>query len=334
MNERIYLLTGGTGNLGSNLSKALIDKKERVRALIREKSVSKAYPGVEIAIGDIRDNASLEKFFEVPEGLDVYVIHCASIVTMDPDFDQRVYDVNVTGTKNIIDMCISHNVKKLVYISSTGAIPELPHGQKIVEVDHFDPNQVVGYYSVTKAMASQLVLDAIKNDNLDASLIHPTGIFGPYDYGLSLVTKNIIDVIEGRVTFGIEGTFNAVDVRDLAAGVIACCDKGRKGEGYILSNDTLTMMELYNEVTKWAGVDPITRVVPIWLARIFAAFSQVVSKFTGKPGMITSFTVYNLVRNNEFDSTKAQQELGFSSRPFEETIHDEVGWLQEEGYIQ
>ncbi len=333
MNDKIYLLTGGTGNLGSNVSKALIDGGERVRALIRQKSIAKAYPGVEIAIGDVRDQESLEKFFEVEAGLDVYVIHCASIVTMDPDFSQLVYDVNVTGTQNIIDQCLKHRVKKLVYISSTGAIPELPPGNKIVEVDHFDPDKVVGYYSVTKAMASQQVLDAVREYDLDASLIHPSGIFGPYDFGLSLVTQNIIDVAKGKVPFGIEGTFNAVDVRDLAAGIISCCEKGRKGECYILSNETATMMELYDEVTKWSGTKPIKLVIPIWLARIVAFIGGIISKITKEPAMITTFMIYNLVRNNDFDSSKAQKELGFFSRPFSKTIEDEVAWLKEEGLI-
>ncbi len=333
MNDKIYLLTGGTGNLGSNISKALIDSGERVRALVRQKSIAKAYPGVEIAIGDVLDQKSLEKFFEVEDELDVYVIHCASIVTMDPDFSQFVYDVNVTGTQNIIDQCVNHNVKKLVYISSTGAIPELPKGNKIVEVSHFNPEKVVGYYSVTKALASQMVLDAVKNHDLDASLIHPSGIFGPYDFGLSLVTQNVIDVAKGKVPFGIEGTFNAVDVRDLAAGIISCCEKGRKGECYILSNETATMMELYNEVTRFSGAKPIKLVIPIWLARIVAFIGEVISKITGEPALITTFMIYNLVRNNDFDSSKAKKELGFSSRPFFETIKDEVAWLKDEGLI-
>lgn len=88
--------------------------------------------------------ALLRKFFTVPEGTDVYVIHCASIVTVNPDYNQKVMDVNVGGTKNIIDLCLSTpGFQKMVYVSSTGAIPELPKGQKIAEVDHFEPERMV-----------------------------------------------------------------------------------------------------------------------------------------------------------------------------------------------
>ena len=155
----------------------------------------------------------------------------------------KVRAVNVDGTANIIDQCIKHKVKKLVYISSFGAIPEAPHGEKIKEVDNFEQTEgLVGFYSVTKAEATQLVLNAVKeHPELDASVIHPTGICGPYDYAFGPVTSMVMQFIKGEMKMGISGTFNSVDVRDLAAGVIAACDKGRRGECYILSNMVVTM---------------------------------------------------------------------------------------------
>ncbi len=107
---------------------------------------------VDTCIGDVTDLESLERFFRVDNNQEIVVIHCAAIVTLNPDFNQKVYDVNVTGTKNILDACIAHEVKKLVYVSSTGAIPELPHGKSIKETDHFDPDPVVGYYGKTDSI--------------------------------------------------------------------------------------------------------------------------------------------------------------------------------------
>ncbi len=143
------------------------------------------------------------------------------------------------GTANIIEKCLKHRVKKLVYISSTGGIPELPSGQKIKEVDHFWPRDgLIGCYSETKAEATQLVLDAVKrHPDLDACVIHPSGICGPYDYAFGSVTCMVRDFTLGKIWMGIEGTFNSVDVRDLAEGVIAACEKGRRGECYIMSNE-------------------------------------------------------------------------------------------------
>ena len=94
-----------------------------------------------------------------------------------------------------------HGVKKLIYISSTGAIPELPAGQKITEVNHFWPrNGLIGYYSETKAEATQLVLDALeKYPELDACVIHPSGICGPYDYAFGPVSSMVRDFVQGKM---------------------------------------------------------------------------------------------------------------------------------------
>lgn len=116
----------------------------------------------EVIQGDVTDLDSLERFFDLPKGEDAVVIHCASIVALSPEPSQKVYDVNVTGTHNIVDLCVKHAVRKLVYISSTGAIPELEQGRTIVEPERFDPDGVVGYYSKTKALATMYVLEAAR----------------------------------------------------------------------------------------------------------------------------------------------------------------------------
>ena len=106
----------------------------------------------EIVYGDLCNPDSLEEFFKVPEGTETIAIHVASMVTVNPDFNQKLIDVNVGGTKNMIKKCLEHpECKKMVYVSSTGAIPELPKGQKIKEVNQFNPEKVVGWYSKTKA---------------------------------------------------------------------------------------------------------------------------------------------------------------------------------------
>ncbi len=331
--DRIYLLTGAAGLLGSNISRQLVDAGETVRALVLQGDPAVAYvpKQVQIVYGDLLDMDSLKELFTVPEGSEVIVIHSASIVTMNPDPNPKVYAVNVDGTRNIIDMCLKHKVKKLVYVSSTGAIPELPHGQKIREVDHFLPTDgLVGYYSVTKAEASQLILDAVRwCPDLDASIVHPSGICGPNDYAFGPVAKTVSQYINGEVKIGLEGTFNSVDVRDLAAGVIACCDKGRRGECYIMSNELVTMKELYEIINKTADLDIHAKILSKGIAAAAVKLLKMQGRFTGEEPVLTDFALYNMTRNNDFDCTKAKQELGFSCRPFEETIRDEVNWLKE-----
>ena len=336
MVRRMYLLTGAAGLLGSNVSRKLIEKGEQVRALVLAGDPAAKYipEKAEIVTGDVTDTASLERFFTVPEGTEIYVIHSASIVTLDPAPNEKVYAVNVTGTQNIINKCVSHKVKKMVYISSTGAIPERSGNLPIKEVKHFNFQGLVGYYSVTKALASQLVLNAVDLvPEFDASIIHPSGICGPDDYSYGPVADFIIQYAKGKMSAGIAGTFNSVDVRDLAEGVIACCDKGRRGECYIMSNSLVSMKEMFCLINEATGLNYNPKILSPRIAKGLAKVMEVTGKITDKPVLLNEFAIYNLTRNNNFDCNKARKELDFHCRPFEETIRDEVVWLKTEGKL-
>ena len=335
MKNRIYLVTGAAGNLGSSVCSQLLEKDERIRALVLkgDPAAERVPRNIEITIGDVTDTASLERFFTVEDGSEVIVIHCASIVTTSGDYSKKLYDVNVGGTQNIVDKCLELKVKKLVYISSTSAIPELPNGQKITEVNHFSPDGIVGHYGKTKALASQAVMDAVNQKGLDASIVFPTGICGPDDFAYGPVANFIIDYVSGKMPGGVAGSFNAVDVRDLADGVISCCDKGRKGEGYIMGNTCVSMKEMFQIISHASGAKEVKTILSIPIANVLVKLLGLGSKITGKPALLTAFMVYNLTRNNNFSSEKAQRELEYHTRPFEETISDTVKWLINEGKI-
>ena len=339
MSNRIFLLTGAAGFLGSNICRQLLERGERVRALVlpNDKSVKYIPKKVEIVYGDLCDDSSLEPFFTVREGDTSVVIHCASMVTVNPDYSEKLMAVNVTGTRNILTRCLAHpECEKLVYVSSTGAIPELPKGTKIKEVDKFEPNdptKVVGAYSQSKAKATQMVLDTVRVMGLNACVVHPSGILGPLDYAVGETTGTLIKIIKGEMPVGIEGSFNLCDVRDLAAGCIAAVDKGRKGECYILANEEVTLKDLCGMLHKECGAQEIKFYLPLNLADKIAQVAEKQAAKKGKKPLMTTFSVYNLARNNSFDYSKAKNELGYTTRSYQETIHDEVKWLKEEGLI-
>ena len=136
MSNNLYLVTGAAGFLGSNVCRQLLDRGDQVRALVlpNDPAIKYVPEEVEVIKGDLCDAASLEPFFAVKDGVTTICIHVASMVTVNPDFSQKLVDVNVGGTKNIIEKCLEHpECKKMVYVSSTGAIPELPKGQNISE---------------------------------------------------------------------------------------------------------------------------------------------------------------------------------------------------------
>lgn len=336
MSNIMYLVTGAAGFLGGTICRQLIARGDTVRAFVlpNDKAAKYIPKEAEICVGDLCDKKSLERFFAVPDGVETIVLHIASIVTVDPDYNQKVIDVNVGGTKNIIDMCLKHKeCKKMVYCSSTGAIPELKKGVRIKEVEYFDESNVVGCYSQSKALASQAVLDAVKEYNLNACIVHPSGILGPEDFSGSETTNTVIDIINGAMPMGIAGSFNLCDVRDLAGGTIAAADKGKKGNCYILANEEVSFKDFSKMLADEAKCKKVKIFLPIGLADFIAKILEAKAKKSYKKPLMTTFSVYNLARNNSFDSTKARKELGYKTRSYRETIRDEINWLRKEGRI-
>ena len=341
MNDnRVYLLTGAAGFLGSNICAQLLAEGKKVRALVlpNDKSVKFIPKEVEVVLGDLCDEASLEPFFAVPEGCTSVIIHCASMVTVDPGYSEKLMAVNVGGTRNIITKVLAHpECEKMVYVSSTGAIPERPHGTPITEVSQFtpcDPKKVVGAYSLSKATATQMVLDSVKVMGLKACVVHPSGILGPNDHALGETTRTVLQIIKGEMPMGMQGSFNLCDVRDLAAGTIAAIDKGRVGECYILANEPVTLKEMCEMIQREYTAKKISVYLPLGLADKIAQMLEKQAEKSGKKPLMTTFSVYNLARNNVFDYSKAKWELGYTTRSYQETIHDEVRWMIEEGLIE
>ena len=338
-NNRYYLLTGAAGFLGTNICMQLLEAGCKVRALVlpNDKSVKFIPEQVEVVLGDLTDAPSLEPFFTVPEGCTSVMIHCASMVTVNPNYSEKLMAVNVGGTRNIITKVLNHpECEKMVYVSSTGAIPEQPHGTPITEVSKFtpcDPKKVVGAYSQSKAAATQMVLDAVNVMGLKACVVHPSGILGPNDHAIGETTNTLLQIIKGEMPMGMQGSFNLCDVRDLAAGTIAAIDKGRVGECYILANKTVTLKEMCDMLHAECNAKKIKFYLPLDLADKIAAGLEKQAEKIGKMPLMTTFSVYNLARNNEFDCTKARTELGYTTRSYEETIHDEVQWMIAEGLI-
>ena len=336
MSNTLYLVTGAAGFLGGHVCRQLIARGDKVRAfaLPGDKAIQYIPEGVEVVEGNLCNMEDVEKFFTVEDGVETICLHIASVVTVTPDYSPLVMNVNVGGTKNIIHCCKKHEeCKKLVYCSSTGAIPEEKKGRKIREVMYFDEDQTVGCYSRSKALATQAVLDAANIEGLNACVVHPSGILGPEDPALGETTKTVIDIIKGEMPMGMDGSFNLCDVRDLAAGTIAAADKGRKGECYILANEEVSFRDFCKLLNEESGCKPIKQFLPLGLAYKLAAFMEKMAAKSGKQPLMTTFSVYNLARNNSFDYSKAERELGYTTRPYVETIRDEITWLKENGHI-
>lgn len=333
--SRMFLVTGAKGHVGNTVIKELLLNGENVRALAMPQDRTKSLYGLNIPIfeGDVCDIASLEALFQHDQNDELIVIHTAGVVSISSKQDRMIYDVNVNGTKNIISMCKKHGAKRLIYVSSVHAIPEKPAGEMITEVDHFDPALVEGYYAKTKAEATQLVLDSVK-DGLDAVVVHPSGIIGPNDYGRAHMTQMIIDYLEGRLTACIEGGYDFVDVRDVAKGIIAAASEGRSGECYILSNTYIDVVALLENLHQLSGKRRIKTVLPRWFALMTAPLAELFYNMLGQPPLFTRYSLYTLYSNAIFSHEKATRELGFKPRSIRLTALDTITWLIENKRIK
>ncbi|WP_312831958.1 NAD-dependent epimerase/dehydratase family protein [Sedimentibacter saalensis] len=329
--NNIYLVTGAAGHLGSVLSKQLIKAGENVRALVlpdEKHTPEKA----ELYFGDVRDKESIRHCFENLNDHQLVVIHCAGIVSIASKFNQAVYDVNVTGTRNIVDLCREYRVSKLIYVSSVHAIPEKPKGITITETTEFSADHVVGLYAKTKAEATAYILDAARR-GLNACVVHPSGITGPYDNGRGHITTLVIDYYKRRLTSGVNGGYDFVDVRDVADGIIAACEKGRQGECYILSNRFFKISEILDILHEITGKRKIKSFLPLWFVKVTAPLAELYYQILKQPPLFTSCSIYTLNSNALFSHQKATSELGYTTRETKETLNDTINWLKENGRI-
>ena len=327
--NKIYIITGANGFLGNNIIRKLEqEKNSEIRAFVLKGESIKSLENLKCKIyyGDITKKETLASVFENTDGKEVFVIHCAGIVYIKSKYNPLVYNVNVNGTKNIVDKVLNINAK-LVYISSVHAIPE--SDGVITETVDFDPNKVEGLYAKTKAEAAKYVMDAVKNKNLNACIIHPSGIIGPNDYGNSHLTELVKEVASGKLFACVKGGYDFVDVRDVADGVINACNKNTKGECYILSNKYITIKELSDIICDCVKRKKINIVLPIWIAKIFASFFEIYYNLKKQTPLFTKYSLYTLSSNANFSNEKAKKELNFKNRDMIDTIKDTIKWINQ-----
>ena len=330
--KKVYIITGASGFLGNNIIRRLKqDNDNEIRAFVLNGESIKSLENLKCKIyyGDVTKKESLSSIFENTYGKQVFVIHCAAIVYIKSKYNTFVYNVNVNGTKNIVDKVLEINAK-LIYISSVHAIPERPKNELITETTNFNPDHVRGLYAKTKAEAAAYVMYAVKNKNLNACIIHPSGIIGPNDFGNSHLTELVKEVSNGKLLACVRGGYNFVDVRDVADGVISACKNGTKGECYILSNKYITIKELTDLICGLQGRKKIKIVLPISFAKIIAPVFEIYYNLKKQTPLSTKYSLYTLSSNSNFSNEKAKKELNFKNRSMKDTIKDTVEWLKQQ----
>ena len=323
--EKTYLVTGACGHLGGTLVRLLERTGAQVRGLRLPEEQARDRAHVTYYPGDVRDRDSLRLLFRGLADREVVVFHTAAIVDISGEVTPQMHDVNVNGTKNILALCREYGVKRLVYVSSVHAIPEKDGYAVLREVDRFSPQQVTGGYAKTKAEATQAVLDAAAQ-GLDAVVVHPSGILGPFDGTGNHLVQLVKEYAGGKLPACVKGGYDFVDVRDVAAGCLAAAEKGRSGQCYILSNRHYEVQEVL-AMAKTLCHGRRLPVLPMWMAQAAEPLLGWVARVKKQRPLYTKYSLYTLRSNDRFDHGKATAELGYRPRDLRQTVRDTLRWL-------
>jgi len=327
----VILVTGSTGHVGNVLVKELAGRGESVRAIaLPGEDVSMIdLPGVEILRGDIRDR---DFVIAACKGIDT-VYHLAALISIMPTMKKQVRDVNIGGTENVIHACKAQRVGRLIYTSSIHAFTELEPGSFIDENVPFNPARTSGVYGKSKAEAVLNVLTAAR-EGLNAVVLCPTGIIGPFDYRLSEMGNMIRLFASGKLRVGIEGSFDFVDVRDVVKSEIEASKKAKAGEVYILGGEAVSIRELTDILHQITGIKRVDTFLRSTTAYVLSALTTLYYMLSKSKACFTPYTVHTLTRNYRYSHEKAAKALGHTPRKVSESLRDAVEWLSGYGIIR
>jgi dihydroflavonol-4-reductase len=327
----LTVVTGATGHLGNVLLRSLVaEGATGLRAVVApgHSTASIADLDVEIVEADMRDYASLLDAFR---GADT-VFHLAGIVSIAAGGFERLRETNVGGTRNVLAACREAGVGRLVYTSSVHALVEPPHGTCLDETLLIDPARVRGAYAKTKAEATLLVFAAAE-EGLDAVVVFPSGIAGPYDYRPSETGQLLLDCFSGRLKAYVDGAYDFVDVRDVAQGLITAATKGRRGHGYLLSGHEITVKELLGTVENITGARAPRWRLPFGFTRTVSFLIPAYYWVRRERPLFTTYSLDVITSNCLMSYEKAERELDYSPRPLRQTLEDALRWFRQAGML-
>jgi dihydroflavonol-4-reductase len=320
----MWLVTGATGHIGNVLVRKLLDRGEKVRALILPGESRESISGLKVEAfeGDI---LNMDSVFESMQGIKG-IFHLAGVISIMPGQNPFVRKVNVEGTKNILRAAAEKRIK-LIYTSSIHAIQRVEEGV-IDESVPYDMDNPYGAYDRSKAEATLEVLNAARS-GLEAVVACPTGVIGPYDFRGSMMGAVIHGAAVAKPTLYVDGAYDFVDVRDVADGLIAAAEHGKRGESYILSGQKITVRYLLETVREITGKHFFQMKIPFDLAKFAAIFTPMYYRFANETPRFTPYSLEVLQSNSNISHAKATRELGYKPRPIFDSIRDAVKWFLE-----
>ena len=326
----IALITGGSGHVGANLVRELSSRGYEVRCIDFDND-HRAFEGfnVELVKGNIIDISTLDNAFKDVE----VVFHTAAVISLDRKDKDLIRSVNVGGTENVCEMSLRHGVKKLIHFSSVDAFVREPLEDPLYENRSLvtDPNAVP--YDLSKADAQRIVLEYC-DKGLNASIIHPSGIFGPNDFKPSLFGQEFINIANGKRPYSINVGYDYVDVRDLCKTSVDCIDKGEIKQNYIVGGNYMDFVYMSEVMSEILNKKLIRSTLPFGFIYMSLPGSYISSLIKKTPRAITMDSIHTIkVQNKNIPSSLSKEKLNHNPRPVEETIQDTIEFFQKRGLI-
>jgi len=321
-------LTGSTGHVGTALANVLCERGYSVRAVVHRRTTGLEGLPVEKVEASLSDPESLRHAFSGSE----VVFHTAARISITRSDIAEVVKTNVAGTRNVIKACQAVGVRRLVHFSSIEAFCPLPLDSTLDEGRNLEDGSTGSPYALSKANAEIEVRTAIA-EGMDAVILNPTAIVGPFDYRPSLMGRALIAFATGGIPMLIDGGYDWVDVRDVAEAAVCAAERASRGSRYLIGGRWASMGEIARMVCEAAGRRAPRLTCPFFIARLGAPFSSFFSLLLAKEPLFTGYSLGALRGNRAISHERAQRELGYQPRDLDETVRDTWRWFTEKGLV-
>ena len=326
---KLALVTGATGFVGANLVAALTQTGWRVRVLHRSSSRLHALDGLtfEPALGDVLDRDSVQRALE---GCQV-VYHAAGVADYWRSSRERMFQVNVEGTRHVMAAALAGGVPRVVHTSSAAALGIPPLGRPATEAQTWNVSPNRFPYGHSKHLA-ELVVQEYVAQGLPAVIVNPTVILGPRDVNLGSDSL-IVGVYKRQLPFVLPGGVNVIGVADVAAGHLLAAARGRVGERYLLGGQNVSVPAFARLIGEVIGVPAPTLVLPRVSVAPLAALTGLASRVSPWPLPVTADLIRLGAEPFYFDPSKAIRELGLPQTPLRQVVQEAFDWLVIQGYL-